>query len=64
MLSVAEKQVGRVFRDAAQAALLAGFDADPPTYQVPNFLALYRHNCPARQGRSTALVSLPTRALP
>ncbi len=54
-LSPAEKAAGRAFRDAAQSALLRTFDADPPTFAVPNFVALYRHNCPERGGRSTAL---------
>lgn len=50
-----EKAVGRQFRETAQAALLASFDTGPPNYVVPNFIALYRHNCDARGGRSTAL---------
>jgi hypothetical protein len=54
-LTVAERDAGRAFRDSAQADLLATFDTDPPTFTVPNFLALYRHNCPARHLRSTAL---------
>jgi hypothetical protein len=54
-LSPEEKAAGRRFRDQAQATLLASFDSDPPDHTVPNFLALYRHSCPARQGRSTAL---------
>jgi len=54
-LSPAEKAAGRAFRDAAQADLLATFDTDPPAFTVPSFLALYRHHCPARAGRSTAL---------
>lgn len=56
-LSCAEKIAGRQFRDAAQAKLLATFDGEKaPTYTAPNFLGIYRHNCPARQGRSTGLV--------
>lgn len=54
-LSQDEKAAGRRFRDAAQADLLTSFDHDRPTYTVPNFLALFRHNCPARDARSTAL---------
>lgn len=50
-----EKTAGRAFRDAAQAQLLASIEADPPDHLVPNFLAYYRHTCPAREGRSTAL---------
>lgn len=53
-LTAREKQAGRRFRDQAQADLTASF-ADPPTYTVPNVLALYRHSCPGRDGRSTAL---------
>jgi len=54
-LTIPEKEVGRRFRDQAQADLLATFETAPPTYTVPNFIALYRHNCPARNGLSTAL---------
>lgn len=54
-LSAAEKAAGRAFRDTAQADLLNTFTADPPTFTVPNFIALYRHNCPQRGDRSTAL---------
>ncbi len=54
-LTPEEKAAGRRFRDQAQADLLASVQAQPPTHVVPNFLALYRHNCPARDGRSTAL---------
>lgn len=51
-----EKEVGRAFRDDLDAKLAASFDADPPTYAVATYLAIYRHNCPARQRRSTAMV--------
>lgn len=54
-LTPAEKAAGRRFRDDAQAELLQSFEAEPPTYVVPNFLALYRHKCAKREGRSTAL---------
>lgn len=54
-LTPQEKAAGRLFRDECQTQLLAVFDAHPPTYAVPNFLAAYRHPCPARLGRSTAL---------
>lgn len=54
-LSAPEKAAGRRFRDDAQAQLLASLVADPPTHRVPNFLGLFRHNCQARAGRSTAL---------
>lgn len=65
MLTPTEKAVGRHFLGVAQAALLKTFEADPPTYTVPNVLALYRHACPKRQDRSTALelkeIYLPSR---
>ncbi len=54
-LSAAEKAAGRDFRDTAQGALLRAFDLDPPDIAVPNFIAVYRHACPARGGRSTAI---------
>ena len=54
-LTMPEKQAGRHFRDQAQADLLASFVDTPPDHTVPNFLSLYRHSCPARNGRSTAL---------
>jgi hypothetical protein len=54
-LSPEEKAAGRAFRDEMQVALLRSHTADPPDHVVPNFIALYRHACPRRQGRSTAL---------
>lgn len=50
-----EKAAGRAFRDCAQAALGKAFRTDPPTYEAPHFLGVYRHRCPARAGRSSAL---------
>ncbi len=50
-----EKQAGRAFRDAAQNELLATFETNLPTHTVPNFIALFRHNCEARGGRSSPL---------
>lgn len=50
-----EKTAGRQFRDEQQQALTHSFETDPPTYAVPNFLAHYRHNCPARNNTSTAM---------
>jgi len=55
MLSTEEKAVGRVFRDAAQAELVQSFEIDPPDHTVPVVISVYRHACPRRQGRSTAL---------
>lgn len=54
-LTPAEKAAGRRFRDDAQAALLSQSAGHAPTYTVPHFLGLYRHLCPRREGRSTAL---------
>jgi hypothetical protein len=50
-----EKQQGRHFRDAQHAALERLNQEQPPTYLVPNFLKHYRHLCPKRQSRSTAM---------
>jgi len=50
-----EKQAGRLFRAEMQTWLSVWFDTDPPRYTVPHFLAAYRHLCPARGHRSTAL---------
>lgn len=54
-LTESEKTAGRWFRDVEQQRLLESFDDAPPTYQVPNFLAHYRHNCEKRRGVSTAM---------
>ena len=54
-LSPAEKAAGRAFRDRAAAELATRFAADPPTFQVPPVVAIVRHACPGRGGRSTAL---------
>lgn len=54
-LTPEEKQAGRLFRDTCQAELVAQVEAKPPTYIVPNWIAVYRHPCPARGNRSTAL---------
>jgi hypothetical protein len=52
----AEKVAARHFRDHAQAELERRLAAEPPTFRVPHFLAVYRHDCPARNDRSSALV--------
>lgn len=50
-----EKVAGRLFR-VQQQQFLDDVNADePPTHWVPHVLALLRHRCPARDGRSTAL---------
>ena len=55
MLTPNEKTVGRAFRDKVEAELEQSFVDNPPTYVVPSVLALYRHGCPKRKDRSTAL---------
>jgi hypothetical protein len=54
-LTKVEKVAGRLFRDTQQAALLASFETDPPTYTVLPWHKIYRHPCPARGDISTAL---------
>lgn len=54
-LSPAEKAAGRAFRAQAAAALATRFATDPPTFEVPPVIAIFRHACPGRGGRSTAL---------
>lgn len=55
-LTAHEKTAGRHFRDE-QAANLEELNAlDPPSFTVPSVLAVIRHQCSARQGRSTSLV--------
>lgn len=54
-LSPTEKTAGRAFRDAQICALADLNTADPPEYYPPNFLKVYRHPCPSRGARSTAL---------
>ena len=55
MLRPEQKAAGRLFRDIEQALLLSSHETDPPTFAPPNFLAVYRHNCAGRNGRSTEL---------
>lgn len=54
-LSPADKAAGRRFRDRCAAALERSFVDDPPTYVVPVVIALFRHACPRRNNKSTAL---------
>lgn len=50
-----EKIAGRLFRDRCQRDL-AEFRANvPPVFDVPFFIAIYRHLCPARGNASMAL---------
>jgi hypothetical protein len=55
MLEAEEKAAARLFRDREQAALDQSFVDDPPDYEPPNWIAVYRHGCPARANRSSAL---------
>lgn len=55
MLTPEQKAAGRAFRDACQRVLTEQVRTAPPTYTVPIFIANYRHDCPARGNRSTAL---------
>src|SRR4051812_1510144 len=54
-LTGAEKTAGRKFRDEAQETLAKLNESDPPTFTPPFFLALFRHLCPARNNKSTAI---------
>lgn len=56
MLTRAERQAGRAFRDRCAAELAETFTTDPPTYTIaPVAPPVLRHSCPARGGRSTAM---------
>lgn len=50
-----EKAAGRLFKSIAQAELDRTFVTDPPYYPVPTVIAVYRHACPCRDERSSAL---------
>jgi hypothetical protein len=54
-LTHSEKQVGRQFKLDCEAALNQRNAEEPPTYEVPFFLGIYRHLCSARNNRSTGL---------
>ncbi len=54
-LTEIEKVAGRMFRDQAQARLTAVNEKDPATYDVPFFIALFRHRCPGNNGKSMAI---------
>lgn len=51
-----EKAAGRQFRDEQNLALDDINRLDPPSFTVPDVLAVIRHQCTARKGRSTSLV--------
>lgn len=50
-----EKKVGKLFRAQSVEKLDEINEIDPPTYEVPFFLGIYRHLCSARHGRSTGM---------
>jgi hypothetical protein len=50
-----EKKAGKKFRVQAELDLELLNEKDPPTYEVPFFLGIYRHLCNARKGRSTGM---------
>lgn len=54
-LTEPEKIAGRRFRDDCTAWLREFNRVNPPTYDVPHFLGLYRHLCAGRNNRSTAM---------
>lgn len=54
-LSDDEKKAGRRFRDDCTTQLITLNEVTPPTYDVPFFLAIFRHLCAARNKRSTGL---------
>lgn len=55
LLSPAEKQAGRAFRDARQVALDARNAADPPGGVVSVYWRVPRHECPAAGGASIGI---------
>lgn len=54
-LTPLEKQAGRLFYADCERQLASINDIDPPTYDVPVFLSVYRHLCHGRGNRSTGL---------
>lgn len=54
-LTDAEKQAGKAFRAVCEDTLADLNQADPPDYVVPFFLAVLRHICSAKKGRSIAI---------
>lgn len=54
-LTALEKQAGRAFRDARQAALDARNKADPPGVFVLPLWRVVRHECPAAGGASVGI---------
>lgn len=50
-----ERTVGHQFRDRRQLELDLLNEHSPPDWVMPVFLASFRHLCPARNNRSTAL---------
>jgi hypothetical protein len=54
-LTALEKQAGRAFRNARQAALDARNDREPPDVFVLPLWRVVRHECPAANGASTGI---------
>jgi hypothetical protein len=54
-LTEKEKLVGRQFRDDCNAWLGEFNRTNPPTFDSPHFIGVFRHLCPARDGRSLAI---------
>lgn len=54
-LTAGEKQAGRKFRAEQTALLFTLNKTDPPTYDVPTFLAIFRHLCPGMNRKSVAM---------
>jgi hypothetical protein len=54
-LTSAEKQAGRAFREARQAALDLLNEASPPDEYVLPFWRVVRHECPAEHGASIGI---------
>lgn len=52
MLTTEEKTAGRAFRSTMELRLAA---MPAPRYWAPTVISNYRHLCPARDGKSTAL---------
>lgn len=54
-LSDREKAAGRIFRSAEEVALVQLNELQPPTYDAPFFIALFRHICTAKGSKSVAM---------
>lgn len=56
MLTAAERAAGRAWRAFSDGALAVWHDSEPPTYTVPDFLAVWRHECTGHRHTSEAIV--------